>query len=230
MWEILQDYWLIFLIGQYPHGPLGGLSLTVIMSILGLLFSFPLAVVLALGKMSKHTIISLPCRALINFIRAMPALMLIFWAYFVVPKLTGGAISGFWTMVIALIIYTAAYMAEVIRGGIEALPRGQTEAAHSLGSGYWLTMLRVIMPQALFNVFPGLTSLCVSIVKETSLGYIIGVTEVTFAAGQVNTMTIVKPLEVFFILAIIYFIVCFSLTSGLNSIESHIRRKRGAKA
>ena len=102
------------------------------MSVLGLLFSFPLGVALALGRMSRYTAISLPCRALINFVRAMPALMLIFWTYFVAPKLTGEAISGFWTMVIALILYMAAYMAEVIRDGIEALPPGQTEAARAV--------------------------------------------------------------------------------------------------
>jgi polar amino acid transport system permease protein len=230
MLELIREYGMLLLIGQYPHGPMGGLTLTLIVAGLGLLGAFPLALLLALGKLSRFAGFALPCKALINFVRAMPALMLVFWAYFVLPKVTGGAVSGFWTLVFALVIYIAAYMAEVIRGGIEALPSGQFEAARALGGGYWVAMTKVILPQALFHVMPGLLSLCVSIVKETSLGFIIGINEVTFAANQVNTLTMTRPLEVFCILAIIYFTVCFSLTRVLGGLETHIRRKRGEGA
>jgi polar amino acid transport system permease protein len=159
----------------------------------------------------------------------MPLLMLIFWAYFVVPKVTGHAVSGFTTLVCALVIYESAYLSEVIRSGIEAIPKGQIEASRSLGVGYWRTMFKVVLPQALFNVLPSMTSQFVSTVKETSLGYVISVNELTFAANQVNNLVLTKPLQVFGVLAIIYFIVCFTLSRGVSLLDARVRRARAMR-
>ncbi|CPO35744.1 amino acids ABC transporter permease [Bordetella pertussis] len=142
------------------------------------------------------------------------------------PKLTGGSISGFWTLVTALVIYESAYLSEVIRSGIEAIPKGQIEASRSLGVGYWTTMRKVVLPQALFNVLPSMTSQFVSTIKETSLGYVISVNELTFAANQVNNLVLTQPLQVFGILAIIYFLVCFSLSRSVAWLDSWVRRSR----
>lgn len=226
MLEILKEYWLQLLIGQYPNGPLGGLVMTLILAGLGLLLSFPLALLIALGRVSPYRIISRFCAGLVHFVRGIPLLMLIFWAYFAVPKLTGYAVSGFTTLLIALVIYESAYLSEVIRAGIEAIPRGQLEAARSLGVGYWKTMFRIVLPQALFNVLPGMTSQFISTIKETSLGYVISVHELTFAANQVNNMVLTKPLQVFGILAIIYFVVCFALSRGVYWLDIRVRSAR----
>ncbi|THT99384.1 amino acid ABC transporter permease [Lampropedia puyangensis] len=226
MLEILAQYWPTLLVGQYPNGPLGGLALTLILAACGLLMSFPLAILLAIGSVSPYRAVQRCSRAFVNVVRGMPLLMLIFWAYFVVPKITGHSISGFWTLICALVVYESAYLCEVIRAGIEAIPKGQIEASRSLGVGYWTTMRKVILPQALFNVLPGMTSQFVSTIKETSLGYVISVNELTFSANQVNNMVLTQPLQVFGILAIIYFIVCFSLSRGVSWMERRIRRSR----
>ncbi|MGB6104040.1 MAG: amino acid ABC transporter permease [Pusillimonas sp.] len=226
MLDVLREYWPLLLVGQYPHGPLGGLALTLILALCGLLLSLPLALGIAIARVSPYRIFSVPSAALVQVVRGMPLLMLIFWAYFVVPKLTGQVVSSFTTLVCALVIYESAYLSEVIRSGIEAIPKGQIEASRSLGVGYWTTMRRVILPQALFNVLPSMTSQFVSTIKETSLGYVISVNELTFAANQVNNLVLTKPLQVFGILAIIYFIVCFTLSRGLYWLDIRIRRSR----
>ena len=226
MLDLLSQYWPTLLVGQYPNGPLGGLALTLILALCGLALSLPLALAIALARVSPFGWLRVASKTLVNVVRGMPLLMLIFWAYFVIPKLTGQVISGFWTLIAALVVYESAYLSEVIRSGIEAVPRGQIEATRSLGVGYWTTMRRVVLPQALFNVLPSMTSQFVSTIKETSLGYVISVNELTFAANQVNNLVLTKPLQVFGILAIIYFLVCLSLSRGLGWLDLRIRRQR----
>lgn len=226
MLEVIAQYWPMFLVGQYPNGPLGGLALTLILAVCGLAASLPLALLIALARVSPFAWLRRVSAVLVNVVRGMPLLMLIFWAYFVIPKLTGEVVSGFWTLLCALVLYESAYLSEVVRSGIEAIPRGQTEASRSLGVGYWTTMRKVVLPQALVNVLPGMTSQFVSTIKETSLGYVISVNELTFAANQVNNLVLTKPLQVFGILAIMYFLVCFSLSRGVNWFDRRVRRAR----
>ncbi|CAM4047389.1 Amino acid ABC transporter permease [Bordetella tumbae] len=226
MLEVIAQYWPTFLVGQYPNGPLGGLALTLILAVCGLAASLPLALLIALARVSPFAWLRRISAVLVNVVRGMPLLMLIFWAYFVIPKLTGEVVSGFWTLLCALVLYESAYLSEVVRSGIEAIPRGQTEASRSLGVGYWTTMRKVVLPQALVNVLPSMTSQFVSTIKETSLGYVISVNELTFAANQVNNLVLTKPLQVFGILAIMYFLVCFSLSRGVNWFDRRVRRAR----
>ena len=151
MLDIVQEYWPLLLIGQYPHGPLGGLALTLLVAALGLALSLPLSLAIALCRVSPIRWLSFITAQFVRVVRGMPLLMLIFWAYFVVPKLIGTSVSGFTTLVCALVIYEAAYLSEVIRGCIEAIPKGQIEASRSMGASYMTTMCRVVLPQALFN-------------------------------------------------------------------------------
>ena len=125
MLDLLMQYWPTLLVGQYPNGPLGGLALTLILAALGLAMSLPLALLIALARVSPYGWLRTASKALVNVVRGMPLLMLIFWAYFVVPKITGQVVSGFWTLIFALVVYESAYLSEVIRSGIEAVPRGQ---------------------------------------------------------------------------------------------------------
>ena len=116
-------------------------------------------------------------------------------------------------MLVTLVIYEAAYLAEIVRAGIEALPKGQMEAARcASGLRYMQAMRKVILPQALYNMVPAMLSQFVSTIKETSLGYVISVNELTFAANQINSTLLTKPFQVFVILAVIYFLLCFTLT------------------
>jgi polar amino acid transport system permease protein len=227
MWEIVRDNWLLLLIGQYPNGPLGGICATLILSVLGIALAFPLSVLLALARLSSWRLMAWPAMALIYVARGVPLLMIILWVYFLVPLLIGQNVSGFVTMLVTLVLYESAYLAEVVRAGIEALPKGQMEAARALGHSHLGAMRRVILPQALFNMLPAMLSQFVSTIKETTLGYVINVPELTFAAGQINNQLLTKPFEVFSILAIVYYAVCWSLTWAATALERRIESQRG---
>lgn len=225
MIQILSDNWLFLLIGQYPNGPLGGLAMTLILAVLGLLLAFPLGVLLAVASVGPSRALRVTAITIVTVFRGLPLLLLIFWAYYLVPGIIGHSVSPFVTMVTALVLYQGAYMAEVVRAGIGGVPLGQTEAGASLGFGFLQRMWLFILPQALRAMLPSLISQFVSITKDTSLGYVIGVAEVTFVANQLNSMLLTKPLEVFGILAITYFILCFSLASLARWIDIRMSKK-----
>lgn len=230
MLEIIQNNWTLLVVGQYPTGPLGGIVATLLLAIAGLALAFPIAVVLAIARLSPFGWVRLPATGIVNVVRGMPFLMVLFWSYFALPALIGRPLSGFWTLVGALVLYESAYLAEVIRAGIQALPKGQEEASRSLGFGYFYTLTFVILPQALYNSLPALIGQFVSLIKETSLGYVISVNEFTYAAGQLNSQLLVQPVEVFSILAITYFIICFTLTQSARWVEQRIAQSRQGRS
>src|SRR5450631_1991312 len=133
LFSILHDNWLLLLIGPYPSGPLGGIACTLILSVLGIGLAFPLSVALALARLSPWRLLQWPATALVYVARGVPLLMIILWVYFLVPLLIGHNVSGFVTMLCTLVFYEGAYLSEVVRAGILALPRGQMEAARALG-------------------------------------------------------------------------------------------------
>ena len=227
---IFRDYGTLLLVGQYPNGPLGGLAVTVILAVLGILLAFPLGVILALGRVSPYKALFWPATVVVYVMRGMPLIMLIFWVYFFLPVLTGRPVSGFSTMLVTMALYQGSYIAEILRAGIEGLPKGQTEASRALGLSYMQTMRKVVLPQALFNMLPSMLSQFVSTIKETSLGYVISVNEVTFAASQVNGMLLTKPFPVFAVLAVIYFVLCFALTQMARHLERRVARRRAGGA
>ncbi|MDN0076673.1 amino acid ABC transporter permease [Crenobacter sp. SG2303] len=212
MFDILKNFGVFYLIGQYPHGPLGGLALTLILAALALLFALPVGLLLAMCRISPFPMLRLPVTGLIYVIRGTPLLMVIFWAYFLLPTLTGHKTDQFSTMLAALVIFDGAYLSEIIRAGIEGLPRGQMESARSLGFSYLQSMVLVVLPQALRNMLPSLVNQFISSVKETSLGYIISLSEVSFVAGQISTQLMTKPAEIYLLLGLTYFVMCFGLS------------------
>ena len=230
MLELIQEYWLYFLIGQYPNGPLGGLALTLILAALGLILSLPLGLVFGLMRVSPYKWVRLPITAFVYVVRGTPLLMVVFWAYFFLPTVMGVKTDQFWTMLIALVIFDAAYLAEIVRAGIQGLPKGQMECARSLGLSYMKAMALVVLPQALRNSLPSLVNQFISTIKETSLGYIIGLAEVSFIASQINALVFTKPAEVFGILGLTYFVLCFGLSRLAYWIEGRlVRQGLGAK-
>ena len=221
MLELIQTYWLYFLVGQYPKGPLGGLVLTLILASMGLLLSLPLGLLLGMARISPWRAVRWPVTALVYVIRGTPLLMVVFWAYFFLPSVTGQKTDQFWTMLIALVIFDAAYLAEIVRAGILGLPKGQMECARSLGLSYFRAMRTVILPQALRNSLPSLVNQCISTIKETSLGYIIGLAELSQIATQINTMVFIMPMQIYLILGLTYFLLCF----GLSRLAFYLERR-----
>ena len=229
MFDILHDYGLILLIGQYPQGPLGGLAMTLILAAAALLLSFPLAVLVGIARTSPIRPVAWAAAVYANSIRGLPLLLLVFWSYFAVPMLTGGKVSATFMMLVALVVYESAYLGEIVRAGIAALPRGQQEASRTLGMGYGTTLRKVILPQALYNMIPSMLNQFVVVVKNTSLAYVIGVDELTNAAYQINGQLLTRPFEVYALLAITYFIVCFSLSRGVEAVERRITASRRSR-
>ena len=225
MIDLIHNYWLYFLIGQYPDGPLGGLVLTLLLGAAALGLALPLGVVLGLARTSDHRVIRWPVTALVYIVRGTPLLMVIFWAYFFLPAVTGRQTSQFTTMLAALVVFNGAYLAEIVRAGIQGIPRGQVECARALGLSYWQSMRAVILPQALRNMLPSLVAQFVTTLKETSLGYIIGLSEVSFIAGQINAQVLTQPVAVYTILALTYFVMCFGLSRVVRVLEKRVGRE-----
>ncbi len=226
MLTLIHDYWQFLLIGEYPDGPLGGLALTLAIACVSLVMTFPVALVLALARTSTVSIFRRIATVYVYLVRGMPLLTFLLWIYFLVPLVLSHPITPFWTLVLAIVLYQSAYLSEVIRGGIEGLPPGQMEAAKSLGLSYGTTMRKVVLPQALFNVIPGIVNQFTIIIKESSLGSIIALAEVTFVAGRINSFLLTEALNVFFLLAVIYFIICFSLSLAVSALEKRVAQGR----
>ncbi|MCI9868695.1 amino acid ABC transporter permease [Rhizobium skierniewicense] len=226
MITIVQDNWLLLLIGQYPNGPLGGLANTMILSALAIVLAFPMSILMALARLSKWRLLRVPATVLVYVTRGVPLLMLILWAYFLIPLWTGADVPSFAIMLATLVVYQGAFLSEVVRGGIVALGAGQMDAARALGHGYMGAMRFIILPQALYNMIPSMISTFVATIKDTTLGYVINVPDLTFAASQVNNQLLTQPFQVFLILAIVYYAICWSLTYFANSFERRISRRR----
>jgi len=227
--EIVRDNWLLLLVGQYPQGPLGGFAATLVLSGLGIGLAFPVSIAIALARISRWSVLRAPATALVYAVRGIPLLMIIFWVYFLFPLLLGTQVSGFATMVCTLVLYEGAFLSEVVRAGIQSLPRGQMDAARALGHGYLGAMRHVILPQALYNMLPSMLSQFISTIKDTTLAYIINVPELTFAANQISNRLLTKPFEVFLILALIYYAVCVSLTQLVGLLERIVAKRRAGQ-
>lgn len=228
MIELLDTYWLYFLVGQYPEGPLGGLALTLLLGLAALALAFPLGVALGLARVSSRRWLRWPVTAFVYLVRGTPLLMVVFWAYFFLPSVTGQKTGQFATMLAALVLFNGAYLAEIVRAGIAGMPRGQMECARSLGLSYSAAMRHVILPQAARNMLPSLVNQFVTTLKETSLGYIIGLTEVSFIASQINAQVLTRPAAVYSALALTYFVLCFGLSRIAYALEIRLARGRPA--
>lgn len=225
MLELIDTYWLYFLVGQYPDGPLGGLALTLLLSLGALLLAMPFGLLLGVARVSSRRAIAWPVAALVQLVRAVPLLLVVFWVYFFLPAVTGVKTGQATTMLMVLVLFDGVYLAEIVAAGIRALPKGQLESARSLGLSYAQALRLVVLPQTLKNGLPSIVSQLVSTIKATSLGYIIGLSEVSFIATQVNTLVFTQAVEVYLILALTYFILCFGLSRLAFLLERRLQRR-----
>ncbi len=225
MIDIIHTYWLYFLIGQYPQGPLGGVAVTVLLAALALLLAMPVGLLLGLARVSTIAALRRAVTVLVYIVRGIPLLLVVFWTYFFLPSLTGHKTDQFSTMLIALVVFDGVYLAEILRAGIQGVPNGQYEAARALGLSHGRAMRRVILPQALRSMLPSLVNQFVSTIKATSLGYIIGLTEASFIATQINTQVFTRPTQVYLLLSLTYFVLCFGLSRVAFQLEKRLARR-----
>uniref|UniRef100_A0A7C4AH26 Amino acid ABC transporter permease n=1 Tax=Fundidesulfovibrio putealis TaxID=270496 RepID=A0A7C4AH26_9BACT len=223
-WDVVFNNFEYFLWGAYPKGPLGGLAMSILMALGGIFGAFWLGLVVGLCRLAKTPFLRIPAMVFIEIIRGTPLLMVIFWFYFLAPVVLGKSLPGEQSAMISLVVFTSAYVAEIVRAGVLSLPKGQMEAARGSGLSHLQAMTHVILPQALFNMIPSFVNQFVSLTKDTSLAFIIGVGELTKAATQVNSRTLKAPTEIFITIALLYFVVCYVLTAFSRRLEKRINR------
>ncbi len=228
-WQIIWDSLRTLLIWRFPDGRaddifmgLGGLSFSIIMSVIAISISFFIGLAVGLGRMSKNNILRIPCMMYIEFIRGNPLIIVIFWVYFFIPVFFNTFISVFWSATIALTIFTGAYIAEIVRGGIQNIPKGQFEAAMSTGLGYYRTMRHIILPQALKQMIPAIVGQFIAIFKDTSLAFVIGVMELTYVAQILNNRLMIYPFEIYTTIAVLYFICCYAMSILAARLEHRL--------
>jgi polar amino acid transport system permease protein len=219
--SVIADNFTYFMIGRFPHGPLGGVGLTLYLAVVSCILSFFGGLILGLLSISRFPVVRLPALGFINLVRGMPLLMVIFWMYFLLPALFG-KIAENNTVIMALTLFTSAYMSRIVVAGIEGIPKGQTEAAISTGLTSWQVMLYIVLPQGLRNMIPSFVNQFVSLIKDTSLAFIVGVSELTHVATQINNRTMAFPTEIFLFIALIYFILCYAFTSLSRWLEGRL--------
>lgn len=220
-----------FGLSPVPTDRWGGLPLTVLLATLSIVAAFPLAVLVALGRRSDMPAVSAVCTVYIELIRGVPLISVLFMASFLIPLLmpTGNKIDVLLRVFIGITLFAAAYTAEVIRGGLQAIPKGQVEAAQSLGLGYWQTQRKIMLPQALSMVVPGVMNNFISIFKDTSLVTIVSLYELTGALGlALNSDPDWRPykLEGYIFITLIYFSGCYAMSRYSLWIESQLARSR----
>jgi len=207
----------------------GGLPLTVLLASLAIVFAFPLALVVALGRRSNLPAIRSVCTVYVELVRGVPLISVLFMASFMFPLFLpeGMTIDVLLRVLVGITLFAAAYMAEVIRGGLQAIPRGQVEAAATLGLSYWLTQRKIVLPQALATVVPGLMNNFISIFKDTSLVTIVSLYELTGSLGlALNSDADWRPFKIegYLFIAAIYFVFCFSMSRYSLWVEKQVNK------
>lgn len=224
----------VFGLDFVPEDEWGGLPVTLILATFGIAGAFPLAILVALGRRS-HTMpaVRMLCMLYIELIRGVPLVALLFMAGVMLPLVLphGEKVGMLLRAEIAIILFAAAYLAEVVRGGLQALPKGQAEAAEALRLGYWQAMRLIILPQALRLVIPPLVNTFIGFFKDTSLVLIVGIFDLLMM-GKValsDPPWIGFSAEIYIALALIYIAFCFAMSKYSHNLERdlhHVRRCR----
>ena len=209
----------------------GGLPLTLLLASLSMSMAFPISLVVALGRRSKLPAIRTFCSIYVELIRGVPLISVLFMASFMFPLLMpqGFNIDVLIRVLAGITLFAAAYMAEVIRGGLQAVPKGQIEAAATLGLSYWQTQRKIVLPQALAMVVPGIMNNFISTFKDTSLVTIVSMYELTGSMGMaLNSDANWRPFKIegYLFIALIYFVFCFSMSRYSIWIEKQVNKSK----
>ncbi|HTO27735.1 MAG TPA: amino acid ABC transporter permease [Devosia sp.] len=218
----------VFGLKPMPTEKWGGLLVTLIISVVGITCSFPLGIILALGRQSRMPVIKTLCVAFIELIRAVPLITILFMASIMLPLFMpqGTTVDKLLRALVGVTLFTSAYMAEVVRGGLQAIPRGQYEAGASLGLGYWQRMYFIILPQALKHVIPGIVNNFISLFKDTSLVYIVGMKDLLEAVKTKNDTALEwqsanTATTGYLFAAMVFWVFCF----GMSRYSMYMERR-----
>jgi glutamate transport system permease protein len=205
-----------------------GLRTTIEVALVSMVGAMAIGAVMALARLSRTRPVRWVAVAYIEFFRGVPLVLLIFFCALGLPRY-GVRLSLFWYLVLGLTVYNSAVLAEIFRAGILSLDRGQTEAAYSLGMGYWQSMLLVIVPQAARRMIPAIVSQLVTLLKDTSLGAAIAFEEL-LRRSRINGEFFQNKLQSLFVAAVLYIVINFALSRLASRLEVRQRRRYKAGA
>ena len=224
MGKIFHDMWDIFVTYYIGQGLLWtGLGYTLALSAIAVIAGAILGSLMAIGKMSRFKVLNVIIMAFVEIMRGTPALLQLYIAYFIVPMIfTFAEMTPFACVAVGLSLNSAAYVTEIIRSGIGAVDKGQTEAARALGLTSKTTMLKVVMPQAIRNILPALGNEFVTIIKETSLAstFFVGELMTTYAIIKGITFNVIPTLMD---IGVVYFVLTFTLSKLLGMVERRMK-------
>ena len=225
MWWLMAGGWVL---DEVPTSQWGGLSLTLMLAFVACVFSFPLAILLALGRRSSLPIIKTFCVTLIELVRGVPLITILFMASFMIPLFLpqGVSLDAVLRAMVGMTLFVAVYLAEVIRGGLQAIPKGQYEAADSLGLSYWQKIRFIILPQALKISIPPIVNSFIAVFKDTSLVLIIGLFDMMTATKNAIQDAEWRAfyMEGYLFAALIYFAFCFFMSKYSQWLERRLAK------
>jgi len=207
------------LIGPYPTGAIGGLALTLILSLFVGLGSLGVGLALAALSLSTSRPVSIAAQLLPTLIRSLPSLVFLFWLYFLLPAILHIQLTPLQSAVIAFSIYQGSFIAEDLRGGLNAVARGQAEAGAATGLSTAQVFWHIKLPQAIRATVPALVNRYINMFLYTSTASVVGVMEFTGTTMLVNSRIMVHPIQIFGFAAIVYFVFCFGLSSFGRFLE-----------
>lgn len=218
---IFNNFGFLILQGFFGIGAFAGGTLR--LALPAIVLGFILGTLIGLGRLARSRWIHWPAAIYVEFFRGVPLVMVIFWFWFIVPTLAGKSLPEYTVALTAFVVFEAAYLAEIVRAGIQSVPRGQVEAATATGLTRAQLMGYVILPQALRNMIPALVTQFIVLLKDTSLASIIGYVDLTKAAQIVNNREI-RPFELYLFIAVVYWLCSYGMSKYARWWEQRLNR------
>jgi len=206
-----------------------GMTFTLTLTAMAMTGGIIFGTLLAMMRLSSYKLLNVPATLYVNLMRSVPLVLVIFWFYFLVPFIgawiigskTPIQVGAFWSSVITFTLFEAAYYAEIMRAGIQSVPRGQVWAGYALGLNYFQTMGTVVLPQAFRNMLPVLLTQTIILFQDTSLVYVLSITDFLGAAAKIAQRD-GRLVEMYLFAAVVYFIISFSLSSLVKRLQDRI--------
>ena len=206
-----------------------GMSFTIKLTIMAMVGGIFLGTILAMMRLSSNKAIALFATTYVNIMRSIPLVLVIFWFYFLVPYIgawiigseTPVQVGAFSSCLITFVMFEAAYYCEIMRSGIQSIPRGQIWAGYAIGMNYWQTMGSIVLPQAFRNMIPVLLTQTIVLFQDVSLVYVLSITDFVGAASKVAQRD-GRLVEMYSFVAVVYFILCFGLSSLVAKLHKRV--------
>jgi len=222
---IISNAKFLILQGLVGIGRFGGGTLR--LAIPAILLGFVIGVILGLARLANRRWVHYPAAIYIEFIRGIPLVMVIFWFWFIVPLILRRPVPEYWIALTAFVMFEGAYIGEIVRAGIQSVPKGQVDAAIATGLSYFQTMWSVVLPQAIRNMIPSLVTQFIVLFKDTSLASIIGMMDLTKAAQTVSQREL-RPFEMYLFIAVVYWVFTYSMSRFSQWLEVRMSPERAA--